>query len=149
MFIWASINVPAVHFGYCSNEDYEGYDIISEQYFCQSCTILDTRKLHSFVLISSNKVRSTVRVYSVSDTSKEERVTLGRNGLPPELIADFVTCFCDGNWWLACVLEIIQVDSLVRLTFLHPHGPSSSFIINIKTSKIICTAPIDNILTLV
>ena len=33
---------------------------------------------------------------------------------------------------------------MVRLAILHPHGPSSSFKINIKTSKIISTAPIDN-----
>ena len=36
-------------------------------------------------------------------------------------------CLWDGNWWLACVLEVIQEDSLVKLTFLHPHGPNSSF----------------------
>ena len=70
---WAFINVPAVHFGYYGIEHYE-----REQ---QSRATLSPvtyksryKKLHSFVLISSNKVR--VCVYSASGTSKEEGVTL-------------------------------------------------------------------------
>ena len=74
LFNWASTNVPAVHFGYCSIEDYERERHNLEQRFRHSRTISGTRKLHSFVPISSNKVR--VSVCSSSDTSKEERVTL-------------------------------------------------------------------------
>ena len=101
--------------------------------------------IHSFVPVSNSKVR--VRFYSASHTLKEERVTLAKNDLPLESIVGFVTCLCDGNWWLACVLEVIQEDSLVKLTFLHPHGPCSSF----KYPQIqdIHTIPIDDIVTLV
>ena len=104
-----------------------------------------SRKQHSFVPISNSKVR--VRFYSASDTFKEERVTQTKNDHPPEAIVGFVTCLCDGNWWLACVLEVVQEDSQVKLTFLHPHGPSTSF----KYPEIqdIRTVPIDDILTLV
>ena len=66
-------------------------------------------------------------MYSASDTAREERVTLGKNDLLPESIVGFVTCLNDENWWLACVLEIIHEESLVKLTFLHPHGPSNLF----------------------
>ena len=41
----------------------------------------------------------------------------------------------------------IQEDSLVKLTFLHPHGPSASF--KYPKSQDIRTVPIDDILTLV
>ena len=38
---------------------------------------------------------------------------------------------CDGNWWLACVLEVCsdtkEVTKEVKLTFLHPYGPANSF----------------------
>ncbi len=44
--------------------------------------------------------------------------------ISPDSIVGFVTCLCDGNWWLACVLEVNQEDNLVRL---HPHDPSTSF----------------------
>ena len=142
LFDWASTNVPAVHFGYCSTDDYQGEQHNLEQRFNQSRTIPGTRKLHSFVPASNSKVR--VRVFSAF---KEETVTLAKNDLPPESIVGFVTCLSDGNWWLACVLEVLQEDSLVKLTFLHPHDPCSTF----KYPEIqdIRTIGIDDILTLV
>ena len=144
MFDWACTNVPAVQFGYCSTEEYEREQCYLEHHFEQSCTIPGIRKLHSFVPISKGKV--TVTVYSASDTSREERVTLSKNDLLPESIVGFVMCLCDGSWWLACVLGINQEESRVKLTFLHPHGPSNSF----KYPEIqdIRTIATDDILTL-
>ena len=89
-----------------------------------------------------------VRAYSASDTFREERVTLAKNDLLPETIVGFVTCLLEGNWWLACVLEVIE-DSLVKLTFLYPHGPSSSFTCKYPQTQDIRTVPISDILTLV
>ena len=145
LFDWACTNIPVVHFGYCSTEDYQREQHNLERRFHQSRTIPGTRKLHSFVPISKSKVR--VRFYSASDTFKEERVTLATNDLPSESIVGFVTCLWDRNWWLACVLEVIQEDSLVKLTLLHPHGPNRSF----KYPEIqdIRTVPIYDILTVV
>ena len=78
LFDWASTNVPAVQFSYCSIEaDYKREQNNLEQHFHHSCTIPGTRKLHSFVSISNIKLR--VSLYSASDTAKEERVTLGKN----------------------------------------------------------------------
>lgn len=145
LFDWACTNVPAVHFGNCSMEDYERERDNLEQRFALSRTIPGTRKLHSFIPISNRKV--AVRFYSASDTFREEKVTVGKNDLPLESISGFVTCLRDRNWWLACVLEVIQEDSLVKLTFLHPRGPSSSF--KYPQTEDIRTLPIDNILTLV
>ena len=112
--------------------------------FHQSRTIPGTRKLHSFVPISTIKVR--VRAYSASDTFREERVALAKNDLLPEAIVGFVTCLLEGNWWLACVLEVIE-GSLVKLTFLYLHGSSSSF--KYPQTQDIRTVPISDILTLV
>ena len=67
-----------------------------------------------------------MRFFSASDTTREERVTLDKHDVPLESIAGFVTCLSGGKRWLACVLEAIEADNLVKLTFLHPHGPSSS-----------------------
>ena len=88
-----------------------------------------------------------VRLYSASDTFKKERVTLAKNDIPPESIAGFVTCLYDGNWWLACVLEVCSDTKKVKLTFLHPHGPSNSF--KYPDPHNIHTIPMDDILTLV
>ena len=65
--------------------------------------------------------------FSSSATFKEERVTLKTSDLQVDLIVGFITCLYDKKWWLACVLQIIQEDSQIKLTFFHQHGPSSSY----------------------
>jgi hypothetical protein len=101
LFEWATANVPAIHFGYCSKDDYEREQQNLERRFHLSRTISGTRKLHSFVPISKSKVR--VRFYSACDTIREERVTLDKDDIALESITGLVTYLSDGKWWLACV----------------------------------------------
>ena len=145
LFDWAYTNIPAVYFGYCSSEDYARVQSSLERRFQLSCTIPGTRKLHSFVPLSNSTVE--VRPYSTSDTSRKERVTLVKNANPPESIAGFVTCMYDENWWLACVLGVCSDTNQVKLTFMHPHGPSNSF--KLPDPHDINTIPMESILTLV
>ena len=44
-----------------------------------------------------------------------------------DAISGFVTCDYDSRWWLAFVLGVDTDNTEVKLTFLHPSGPSSSF----------------------
>ena len=145
LFDWACINVPSVYFGYCSNEEYSREKSSLERRFQLSRTIPGTRKLHSFAPVSNSTVE--VRLYSSSDASRKERVTLTKNDIPPESITGFVTCSHDGSWWLACVLEVCSDTKEVKLTFLYPHGPANSF--KYPEPHIIHTIPMDDILTLV
>ena len=145
LFDWACENVPAVYFRYCSDEDYERERSSLERRFQLSWTIPSTRKLHSFVPISNSTLK--VRLYSAPDASRKKKVTLAKNDIPPESIAGFVTCLYDGNWWLACVLEVCSDTKDVKLTFLHPHRPSNSF--KYPDPHNINTIPMDDILTLV
>lgn len=39
----------------------------------------------------------------------------------------YVTTVYDGKWWIAYVLEKNEELDEVKLTFLHPAGPSNSF----------------------
>ena len=98
--------------------------------------------VQSLVPILDNTVQ--VKFYSSSDVSRKERI---KNEIPPELIAGFVTCLYEENWWLACVLEVCSANKEVKLTFLHPHGPLSSF--KYPQPQSIYNIPMDDILTLV
>ena len=44
-----------------------------------------------------------------------------------EEISGYVTCIYDAQWWLAFVLETDKVNAEVKVTFMHPRGPSRSF----------------------
>ena len=108
--------------------------------FQHSYVILGTRKLHLFVPVSKNIVE--VRCYSISEASRKESVTLTKDNLSPETIVGFVTYFRDVNWWFARVLDVTQE---VKLTFLYPPGPSSSY--RYPQYQDICIVPIANILS--
>ena len=43
------------------------------------------------------------------------------------MTSGFVTRVVDTKWWLACVLELSPDENQVRVTLLHPPGPSNSF----------------------
>ena len=143
LFEWASDNIPAVSFEYCSTEDYKREQAYLEERFQRSRTIPGTRKLHSFVPISKDRVRT--RVFSSSSISKEEASC--ESDLPVEQISGFVTCSYNGHWWVACVLQLYGDTSEVRLTFLHPHGPSHSFRYPCVQDNLII--PISDVLTTV
>ena len=58
-----------------------------------------------------------------------------------------MTCYYDRQWWLSCVLQLHADTNEVRLTFLHPHGPSHSF--KYPHVQDIHTIPMSDILTAV
>ena len=81
--------------------------------------------------------------YSSLSSSKEERVTIRGDELTLEEITGFITCICDDQWWVACVLQT-EVSGEVKVSFLYPNGPSRSFryphrpdILNIPLSDIL------------
>ena len=124
---WAKVSIPNIHFEYSSIKDYKKKSEKLHQRFLSSQTIPGTRKYHSFVPVSKDKVK--ISFYSSSVISKEEIViyTVAHNGLSLESIRGFVTCASDGKWWLGCVIEIFQEEDSAKLTFLHPHGHSNTF----------------------
>ena len=145
LYEWASAAIPNIHFEYSTMQDYERESVHLEERFVRSCTIPGTRKYHSFVPVSKDKVK--VSFYSNSVAYMEERVQMAQNDLQLESIVGFVTSKMDCKWWLSCVIEVIQANSCVTLTLLHPHGPSASF--KFPASPDVCTVPLNDILTLV
>ena len=125
LFDWARTTITVAHFGYCTTAEYIEVQKKLESRFLSSRTIPGTRKLHSFIPILSESLR--VRRYSASISYKEEKVSSAEEAAVQEQISGFVTCLCDGEWWLACVLEHNQDENRVKVTCLHPPGPSNSF----------------------
>ena len=143
LYEWAVQNLPAISFKYCSVDDYKREEVLLEKRFDNSRTIPGTRKLHSFIPVSENKV--CTRVYSLSTISKVERVTIQENELALEDVSGFITCLHEEQWWVGCVLHVDEDNREVLVKFLHPHGPSPSFRYPAKENKIIVS--LENILT--
>ncbi len=141
LFEWAAENIPSIFFKYCSLDDYKKEQLLLEERFQKSRTIPGTRKLHSFIPLTRSKV--STKVYSTSDTAKEERVTVLGSDLEIEKIKGFITCVYDDQWWVACTIQVDEDN--VKVTFLHPQGPSRSF--RYPSRPDILTIPIAEVLT--
>ena len=96
LYQWAVDNVPGVHFCYCSSEEYERQKIFLQTRFEQTKTIPGTRKLHSFVPISKDTLRT--RIYSSSIITREDRITKLPGDLELEEVSGFVTCSYNSEW---------------------------------------------------
>lgn len=59
------------------------------------------------------------------DKSVHNRVFCPENNV--DLISGYITAEYDGFWWLGCVVKMKQESRLVKVNFLHPHGPAPSF----------------------
>ena len=57
----------------------------------------------------------------------EKEVTKSHEKLRFEEIRDYVTAVYDNNLWLGYVLEKNEEQDEVKITFLHPSGPTKSF----------------------
>ena len=145
LFGWARTIVAAAHFGLCSTADYVKIQEKLESRCLTSRTIPDTRRLHSSIPISNDSVQ--IRRYSFSISYKEKKVVLGTDAIEHEQIAGFVTCWCEREWFLACVLEVNQDENMVTVTCLHPPGPSSSFLF--PSHEDICILQTSQVLSLV
>ena len=58
LYDWAKVSIPNIHFEYSSIEDYKKESEKLHQRFLSSRTIPGTRKYHSFVPVSKDKVKS-------------------------------------------------------------------------------------------
>lgn len=143
LFEWSVDNIPAISFQYLTTDDYKREESFLKHRFEQSRTIPGTRKLHSFIPLSRSQVET--KIYSLSPTSKKERVTPVENELLPEEIKGFVTCLFDDEWWVECVLQVSEDNEYVRVSFHHPCGPSRSF--KYPARPDILTLPVENVLT--
>ncbi|SMN01563.1 hypothetical protein SPONN_2634 [uncultured Candidatus Thioglobus sp.] len=143
LFEWASSNLHAITFEYCSKDDYKREEIHLDERFQRAQTISGTRKIHCFILpLSCNTVRT--KLFSSSVVLKDRRVTAMGSQLPLEQISGFVTCCYEEQWWVACVLQLDAEKDEVKVAVLRPHGPANSYkhpskeqIINIPISRIL------------
>ncbi len=143
LFQWANDNIAATAFQYCSVEEYEVVKCQLENRFKIARTIPGTRKQHAFVPLSRNKI--SIRVHSDSRECMEETVSKQERELEIDEISGFVTCCYDSEWWLACVIDVDIDNAEVKVSFLHPHGPSRSY--KYPSIPDILTIPLTDILS--
>lgn len=126
LFQWASSNISATTFKYCTKDEYLAEEITLSTRFEKCRTIPGTRKLHSFVPITTQKLRT--QVFSTSTKAQVQWITSRHDGeLEVEEISGFITFIRSEQWWLGCIVDYDEECDEARVNVLHPHGPARSF----------------------
>ncbi|GBN18219.1 hypothetical protein AVEN_74677-1 [Araneus ventricosus] len=90
--------------------------------FENSVAITGARSFHCFVPVSESNLRcfitSQVREYEIHSTTKAVQITLHTR--------DSIACVYDGQWWLAEVNDISDINKDVLVIFYHPAGPRTA-----------------------
>ncbi|GBM39177.1 hypothetical protein AVEN_122856-1 [Araneus ventricosus] len=91
--------------------------------FENSVAITGTRSFHCFVPVSEINLKcfitSQATEYEIHSTTKAVQITLHTR--------DSIACAYDGQWWLAEVNDISDINKDVLVTFYHPCQNKDSF----------------------
>ncbi|CAF2174414.1 unnamed protein product [Rotaria magnacalcarata] len=120
--------LPNIAFTFTTSEEHEAHRLKLELRFNDTRSIPGTQKVHCIRPISKEFVE--VFAYSFATESRQERVTITQkstNDIPLSSMKGYCVAVYDDHWYLACILEVMPETNELRLSFLHPHGPTRSF----------------------
>lgn len=128
LYQWGRDNISSVIFIYVANDEFMQEEKILANRFEEAVTVTGTQSYHAFIPVSKTKIKTKI----ISDTENSDlhniQVAPNADDVPFEEINGFVACAYDSLWWIACVLSKNYSEKEVTISFLHPHGPSASFV---------------------
>ena len=86
-----------------------------------------------------------VKRFSYAQTFTTKKCTISNQILLSREINGYITVKYDENWWLGYITHKDTEKNEVQVSFLHPHGPSNSFIYPDKPD--VLTVPFCDVLT--
>lgn len=144
LYEWSVQNIFVANFTYVTQQEYIETERQLESRLNKSLTIEGTQKLHAYIPVPSSNSQMKVKVFSESSESINVKVTTIHDRLSISEVSGYVNIVYENNWWLAYVLAKDQNNEEVKVSFLHPAGPSPSF--SFPRSQDILWLPISNVL---
>jgi hypothetical protein len=129
LYSWAKEHFPAIHVQYvCNSEVEETRDLLKFR-FDNTRTVVGTRQYHAFLPISNTIL--IAKKYSKAQDGTVVAVAESRSQsdtIPFETVTGCITIVYEDHWWLQYVFEKCERNEEFKIRFLHPHGPSASFV---------------------
>jgi len=132
LFLYAKENILGINFEYTTIKEYkESEDQLSSR-FQDAKQLEGTQKFHSYIPKSDSEVAvkrfsSDIRMEKPEIRIVSESAFLHRTCKAPKVNSGYITAEYDDSWWVACILASNEDITELRVTFLHPKGPSPSF----------------------
>lgn len=127
LYEWAKCDLSkTMNFTYVTQDEYIANAEHLAPRFNQAMPIPGTQKLHAFIPSSCGE-KIYAKAFSFSSSSTNYRVISSEETLKFKDMNGYVISIYNERWWLSYVLEKNEEVNEVKVTFLHPPGPSPSF----------------------
>lgn len=127
LFNFVKSSLPGIEAQFMTVAEWKEEQQFLSERFAIAKTVAGTQRLHSFVPVSETKLQ--VREYSNSSSSTV--VSVIKNSIKElelEAIQGYIAVEYNEKWWVAYVDELRPGTHEVSVNFLHPHGPSPSYL---------------------
>lgn len=127
LYEWSVKNITGISFDFSTQEEHVLSEIFLKDRFSEAHTIKGTQQYHAFIPLASSLNKLSVKFFSDATNSFQVSVSRSIDQLKLTDCNGYMTVVYGSNWWLAYVLEKNEEEDEVKVTFLHPQGPSPSF----------------------
>jgi len=154
LYTWASCSIEGIAFLYCSKEEIQQHSAELVERFDQAHRVSGTRDNHCYKraglgTLHVSRISGDVTFFTAKVSDADDIPAVSK---PVELAADYqagqyVACMYDGHWWVGNITERNYEENDVKVTFMHPCGPASTF--SWPRREDICWVPTEHILAVV
>jgi hypothetical protein len=124
LYEWAESSIHNLNFDFVTENEYKEEEGLLSSWFATAETVHGNQQLHAFMLVEKGILNR--KIYSASPKCTENSViSVLKDVIELKDITGFVTCMYDNFWSLGCVLSVIEESNDVKISFLHPYGPSA------------------------
>ena len=154
LYTWATNSIEGIEFLFCSKDEVQIHNDELMDRFDRAHTVSGTRDNHCYKPVGL----STLHVSRISgdDTfftpkvsDEDDLIPVTAAVEPPQEYkpGQYVACMYDGHWWLGNIIELDYDQDDVKVTFMHPCGPASTF--RWPRREDICWVPTGHILAVI
>jgi hypothetical protein len=127
LYEWAQSSIHNLNFDFVTENECKEEEGLLSSRFATAETVCGTQKLNAFMPVKKGIIYT--KIYSTSPNyTKNHVISVLKYMIELKDIIGFVTYMYDNFWWLGCVLSVSEESNDMKTSFLHPHGPSASYI---------------------
>ena len=127
LFSFVESSLPGIEAAFMTAAQWKEEEQLLSKRFTLAKTIAGTQKLHAFQPVSETQLR----VSEYSNSTSGTIVSAVKNSVPVvelESIQGYIAVEYNGKWRVAHINTLCPGTHEVSVNFLHPHGPSSSYV---------------------
>jgi hypothetical protein len=126
LYEWAQSSIHNLNFDFVTENKCEEEEGLLSSRCATAETVLGTQQLHVFMPVKKG-VLNTKLFFASTKYTENHVISVLKDMIELKDITGFVTCNYGNFWWLGCVLSVSEESNDVKVSFLHPHGPSASY----------------------